>query len=235
MSQTQGVAAVERALSILDSYRDTDGYLSLHEISVATGLYKSTILRLLGSLEKFGYVHRLRDGGYHIGPKFAELAAVYRNSFNLRDYVQPVLRQLVDDTGESASFYVREAVGRMCLFRVETRHVIRDHIREGDVLPLDQGASGKVLTRFAAGLTGDAPPDTFVMTSQGERHSDMAASAAPVFGAESRLVGALSVSGPRTRFTPEALDAIETTLRRLAATLSIRLGARQEFLTALTV
>jgi len=230
MNQSQGVAAVNRALSILDAFKDSNGYLSLNDIAKATGLYKSTTLRLLASLEQYGYVRRLDEGGYHIGPKFAELGAIYQNSFNLRDYVLPVLRDLVDAIDESASFYIREQEGRLCLFRVETRQVIRDHIREGDLLPLDQGASGKVLTHFQAGLPDHIEPDKYVMVSLGERHVDMAASAAPVFGTGGRLVGALNISGPRSRFTPKVLKEIDLILRKSATKLSVNLGAPKDSL-----
>lgn len=232
MTESQGVAAVNRALSILDAFRNSNGYLTLNEIAIATGLYKSTVLRLISSLEQYGYVHRLDEGGYHIGPKVAELGAIYQNSFDLRDYVVPVLREMVDQIDESASFYVSEKEGRLCLFRVETKQVIRDHIREGDLLPLDQGASGKVLTRFAGGLATDFNPTDIVMVSVGERHPEMAASAAPVFGAKGRLVGALNISGPRTRFTQKALANIEKVLSKTAIDLSIRLGAPREAFTA---
>lgn len=228
MDQSQGVAAVNRALSILDAFKNSSGHLSLNDIAKATGLYKSTTLRLLASLEQYGYVRRMDEGGYHIGPKLAELGAVYQNSFNLRDYVLPVLRDLVDAIDESASFYIREPEGRLCLFRVETRQVIRDHIREGDLLPLEQGASGKVLTHFQAGLPDRIEPETYVMVSLGERHADMAASAAPVFGTGGRLVGALNISGPRTRFTSKALKEIDRILRKSATDLSIILGAPRD-------
>ena len=81
----EGVAAVSRALSILDAFLGTKGILTLKEISEATDLYKSTVLRLLVSLERFGYVCCLGDKGYQVGPKGAELAAVYQASFDLRD------------------------------------------------------------------------------------------------------------------------------------------------------
>jgi len=229
LSQSQGVAAVDRALSILDAFRDSDGCLSLKDIAEATGLYKSTSLRLLASLERFGYVHRLDEGRYQIGPKPAELSAVYQRSFNLRDYVVPALNELVNEVNESASLYVRVADQRLCLFRVESKQVLRDHIQEGDTLPLDVGASGKVLrfysdhasSEFLAALqSGD-----FVTRSVGERQPDMAALAAPIFGIGGKFIGALSISGPRSRIDDAAMDRLERSIRRVAINLSIRLGA----------
>ena len=65
MSDEGGVAAVDRALSILDAL--TDEKISLAELSKRTGLYKSTVLRLAKSLERFGYILRTDDGSYRLG------------------------------------------------------------------------------------------------------------------------------------------------------------------------
>lgn len=227
MTATDGVAAVQRALSILDAFRGTNGVLTLKAISESTGLYKSTILRLMVSLEAFGYIRRLEEGGYQVGPKFSELAAVYQASFNLGDYVLPVLRNLVAQVNESASFYVAERDVRLCLYRVETDQVIRDHIRVGDTLPLDKGASGRVLMRFADGLPAALAPEEFVATSTGERHPDMAAVAAPVFALGGRIAGALSISGPRSRFSAKLVKSLREAVRVSAIELSRQLGAPQ--------
>lgn len=220
-----GVAAVNRALTILDAFRQTSGVLSLKEIAEKTGLYKSTALRLFGSLESFGYIRRLENGSYHLGPKLAELAAVYRESFNLQSYVLPALETVVGEIDESATFYVAEGQSRVCLFRVETSQVIRDHIRVGDALPIDKGASGKALRHYADGLRQPVSPADLVFTSAGERHPEMAAVAAPVFGVGGTLVGALNASGPKTRFTAKALKQFSRVIQREAVQLSLRLGA----------
>ena len=65
----EGVAAVERALTVVDAFRERDHSLTLTELSRRTGFYKSTILRLADSLGKFGYLHRLDDGSFRLGPK----------------------------------------------------------------------------------------------------------------------------------------------------------------------
>src|SRR5688500_11732278 len=67
MNEQEGVAAVDRALSILDAL--TDDRVSLAELSKRTGLYKSTVLRLMKSLEKGGYALRTSDGMYRLGAK----------------------------------------------------------------------------------------------------------------------------------------------------------------------
>ncbi|TDK45667.1 IclR family transcriptional regulator [Antarcticimicrobium luteum] len=230
MTAKNGVAAVERALSILDAFRDTDGRLSLTELAQKTGLYKSTILRLLASLEAYGYVRKLDDRGYQIGPKFVELAGIYQETFRIGDIVMPMLERIVNEVNESASYFVREGKMRLCLFRVDARQEIRDHIRVGDTRPLDRGASGKALIRYSGKRASDAGRDGLVFTSFGERNPDMAAMAAPVFGLGNTLSGCINISGPRTRFSPERVAEITPVLQRAAVELSIQAGASPEIL-----
>lgn len=230
MTPKNGVAAVERALSIMDAFRGTDGILSLAEIARKTGLYKSTILRLLVSLEEFGYIRRLDERGYQIGPKLAELAGIYQETFQIGDIVMPALQQIVNEVNESASYFVRDGDMRLCLYRVDARQEIRDHIRVGDTRPLDRGASGKALQFYSGKRSADAGADSLVFTSFGERNPDMAAMAAPVFGLGDTLCGCINISGPRTRFSPERVAEIAPVLLRAAVELSIKAGATPETL-----
>ena len=60
-ARKDGVTAAERALAILDAFIG-DGSRGLAELAKATALAKPTVLRLLVSLERAGYVVRLSDG-----------------------------------------------------------------------------------------------------------------------------------------------------------------------------
>lgn len=226
MNSKMGVAAVDRALSILDAFSASKPRMTLAEVSQATGLYKSTILRLIGSLERFGYLRQLPSGSYQIGPKVAELAAVFQDAFNIRDFVQPALEELVEQTNEGASFFVRDGHQQICIFRIDGRHPIRDHhIRVGDRWDLDRGATAKIFLKFEERTAFDATIDNMIAKSIGEKLPDAAGLAAPVFGAENKLVGALIVSGPRSRFDKAKVKELSATLIRQAARLSMSLGA----------
>ena len=102
------MAAVDRALSLLLAFDEADRSLALAELAERTGLYKSTVLRLLASLLHAGFMQRLDDGRYRLGPALARLSKRYAGSFSLEEVVLPVLRELVDITQESAAFHVRQ-------------------------------------------------------------------------------------------------------------------------------
>lgn len=213
MSEAKGVDAVERALSILDVFSKDVTELTLTEISEQTGLYKSTILRLAISLEKFGYLLRGQDGKFRLGPSAWRLGASYRHSFDLETVLRPELGLLSQATQETASFYVREGDQRVCLFRSEPARAIRHTITEGARMPLERGASGKVLLAFG-GLDGDAGIlSAGYALSLGEREAEVAALSVPIRRPNGTLMGALSVSGLITRFDTKMREPLLEALR----------------------
>lgn len=223
---SEGVASVERALTILDVFTDRDRSLTLTEISKRAGFYKSTTLRLAESLEKFGYLRRLEDGAYRLGPKPLFLGSLYQKHFNTADFVPQVLRRASEDLREGLSFFIRDDDRRVCLHRVESPRSIRDSIHEGDSFALNNGASGHILLAFS-GLSGaryDQIRTRHYAISLGERDQETAALACPVFAVQQRLAGAISISGPKYRLDEETLTELAPTLQKYAAELTHLFG-----------
>lgn len=219
-----GVAAVDRALRVLLAFREGDTGLTLGELSRRTGLYKSALSRLMVSLERHRFAQRLPDGRFGLGPSLHRLAGLFERSLDPGSAIEPALHALAEETGESASFYIRERQFRLCLMRVDSGQNVRDHVRVGSLLPLDRGAAGRILNRFEDG-PAQAEAAAFVAVSIGERDREMAAVAAPVFGARSRLLGALCVSGTATRFAdPAKVEHARQAVLRYARRLTDALG-----------
>ena len=218
-----GVSAVDRALMVLGAFRSDDRALSLGEIAARTGLVKSTVLRLLVSLQHFGYVARQEAGAYTLGVAVARLHEVFLASFSLEAVVLPLMRELVAQTKEGAAFHVRQGDRRLCLHRVESPHRVREHGHAGDLLPLDRGTGGRVLLAFSGmrGALYDGIRAAGVAVMRADREPDLAGISAPVFAAGQRLVGALTLTMPLMRFDA----AHEPAVRRIATAISRRLGA----------
>lgn len=224
----EGVAAVDRAFAIVAALADEPEPSTLAELARRTGFYKSTILRLLASIEAAGYVTRLHDGRYGLGPSAFRLGLGYERQNPLRLHVVPVLSDLVERGTESASFHVRHGPGtRLCLFRVNSHHSTLDRVEAGDVLPLDRGAAGRVLTAFSPDGAPEQEPlrRAGYALSRGERDPSCAGLAAPIFGPGGDLAGALSLSGPGERFTDKAVASMRKLLLASADALSASLGA----------
>lgn len=224
-----GAAAVDRALTLLAAFRDGDRSLALAELAARTGLYKSTALRLLASLEHARLLQREEDGRWSLGPELARLHALRASGFSLEAQVLPALRELVAATRESAAFHVRRGDARLCLYRVDSPQLLRDHVRVGDLLPLDRGAGARVLRAFEGGIGGGGARGKLceqirhdgVADLIGDRVADLAGISAPVFGASGELLGALTLTLPASRHR----KTLAAQVRQAAARLSRRLGA----------
>lgn len=221
-----GVAAVNRALSLLAAFSKQHRSFTLTQLAEHTGLYKSTVLRLAESLEVAGYLYRDREGIYTLGPAPLRLAALYRSSLHPSEFVMPALRELSSLTGESAALYTRAGNKRLCAYRISSPRAISDNVQQDELLPLDKGAGGHVLQAFS-GEAGERYEDirsnSYCLTL-GERDHETAAMACPIFGAAQKLEGALSVSGPLHRFTPEAVHTIHMHLIATATKITMHFG-----------
>lgn len=223
-STTDGVAAVDRALSIATALAQAGTPLTLADIARLTGMYKSTLLRLLASLERSGLVVQRNDKRYALGPLAFLFGRTFDASYSLKETIQPVLEWLVTQGTESPSFHIRhDSETRICLARVDSAHSTLDRVRTGDILPLHRGAAGKVLATFAQGQAASAQAP-LILTSFGERDPLCGAIAAPVFGPGNTLLGALSLSGPLERFSELAVSRMSDLLITAARRASLALG-----------
>lgn len=221
-----GAAAVDRALSLLAAFRVGDSSLSLAELSVRTRLYKSTALRLLASLEHARLLQRLDNGSYALGSELARLAGLYAASFSLDRVVLPVLRELVAATGESAAYHVRQGAARLCLYRVDSPHPVRDHIQAGELLPLDRGTGGRVLSAFDPGLAKAGSPadrkllagirERGYLAATGDRLAEVAGISAPVFRGDGSVAAALTLTMPRHRYQERFIQPVLEGAKRLS-------------------
>src|SRR4051812_39214086 len=92
--QEKGVATLDRALTILGAFTEESPSLSLAEISRRTGLYKSTLLRLISTFVHFGLMEQGEDGTYHVGAVSMRLANMYQRSLRAADVIGKALQDL---------------------------------------------------------------------------------------------------------------------------------------------
>jgi DNA-binding IclR family transcriptional regulator len=213
-------------LSIVRALGDAQRSLTLSETAAATRLYKSTVLRLFASLIRAGFVFQDRDGRYRLGSAIYRLAGAYQHKVALEHDIMPVLKRITEETGESVGFFVGEGNKRYCLLRVDSPHRLRHHIELGEARPIDLGAAGRVLRLFANGPLRVKPSGLAALpiVVLGDDVPDLAAIAVPIFGSGARTLGALSVSGPISRFDRTLVANVKVLLREVAVTLTNHFG-----------
>jgi len=248
---TKQIESVDKALSILECFSDKVTELSLKQLSEKTGLYKSRILRLCGTLMAHGFVIRLQGSLYRLGPKLMMLGKVYERSNSLISIARPILRELASITGESAKLFVIQGAKRICLVREKGTYPLTYHVEEGESFELYAGAGGKALLAYTSKEFRDQvlgekvlqrlTPTTIVersrleeefaeirergyASSSGEIFTDVAGMAAPVFDHENNVCATLAIAGPTQRFTEDRRQEMLDNLLTSARRLSQLLG-----------
>jgi DNA-binding IclR family transcriptional regulator len=220
-----GVAAVDRAIAIVLALEAAARPLTLAELAKGTNLYKSTLLRLMASLERSALVVRTSEQKYRLGPLAFRLGRAFDATYHVKDAVLPVLEWLVEQGTESASFHVwHDSDTRLCLFRIDSNHATLDRVRAGALLPMSVGAPGKVLLAYHNRRPSSAAPAPLIQVSFGERDPLCGAIACPVFGADGEMVGALSLSGPLERFSKSSVKKMSEPLAKAAEMATRALG-----------
>ncbi|WP_027092482.1 IclR family transcriptional regulator [Cohnella thermotolerans] len=239
------IRAVERALDVLLVFTSGSEW-GLTEIAQRVGLHKSTVHRLLATLEQRGFV--VRDEAtekYRLGLRILELSA-YTRADDPAVVMRGEMERLRDQLGETISLYVRDRTDRVRIQAVQSEQAVRRVAPVGARLPLTVGASSKVLLAFEAPSVRDAllselvwpaPMDRAAYeeqlreivaagyaTSFEEREPGAAAISAPIFARSGKLYAALSVSGPSNRLTPDVMREVAPDIIAAAKRMGTLLG-----------
>lgn len=240
------VQSLDRALGILEMLGRAEGELSLAEVAARVELPKSTVHRLLGTMEIRGFV--VRDplsGGYRLG-----VGPAARPGFG--PAAHQVLVDLARSSGETAN--LGTLVGREVLYvdRAESPHALRWQLGVGSRVPVHASGLGKailahleveavtrLLPRRLDAYTGRTITDRgrfleelSIVRRRGFAIDDeefmegVRCVAAPVFDDGGRVVGAVSVAGPAFRLTAEAASTQGRPVVAAARSVSLSLGYR---------
>lgn len=235
------VRSVRRALDILALLNEERTSLNIRDTSAETGLPKTTVLRLLQTLEQAGLLWGLGGGQYVPGPALLRWARIADETWMFPPEFKDVLFELSQTARETANVYVRKGLKRICIAQAAGPQSLRHVIKVGDELPLWAGAAAKILLMdvpktFLEKVAIDSPKGiehlTIIQQSVGEaakngwavshaeRDDGVSAVAVPLFGSDGRCIAALSLSGPSSRFSDERVATFIEELKKSAQEIS---------------
>lgn len=244
---------VQRAVRLLRHVAEGHPVLNMSETAKALKINRTTLLRLLYTLEAEGFVERRPGGvGYQVGLSFLELGARAIFSQDLVQVAVPVLTRLAEELGLSAHLGVLDGTDVLYLVRRTPNTPLASNIRVGSRLPahattmgrmmlacmppieVERLYAGKELARFSVHTSTTLP----AMKATAER--DLAAgiawsdayfepgissAAVAVFDFAGTPLGAINVSGPIGAFAGDERRAlIGARLRAAGVEISRRLG-----------
>lgn len=145
---TAGDKTLTKGLQLLEALSRCDGSRGISELAHELSLTKSNVHRLLQTLSRCGYVtQEPSTERYLLSSKLWQVARRSRPYDALRRLVRPVLRDLVDETGESVLFCVIENDELVPIDQVETHYPVRVFFSVGQSFPIDRVVMmGKGLT-----------------------------------------------------------------------------------------
>jgi IclR family acetate operon transcriptional repressor len=151
------VQSLGRALDLMESVAMAEQGAGLTELAKATGLAPSTAHRLLKTLQQRRYVsHDAERGLWFIGVQAFTVGAAFLRTRNVVAAARPVMRQLMEDSGESVSLAVLDGADAVYLAQIECRAMMRALARPGGRAPLHCSGVGKALLA-ALGAAERAP------------------------------------------------------------------------------
>lgn len=140
-----------RLFALLEVIASKDQLFSLQRLTDETGLPKPTLHRMLQQLESAGLLQRGPDGRlYGTGARLRRLAEKLLLNSVHQGAQHAVLRQLVDEVGESCNLTALSGSEVVYLDRVETAAPLRFYLHPGSRVPAHCSASGKI---FLAQMT----------------------------------------------------------------------------------
>lgn len=140
------IGSVTKAIDLLTLLSENGGQLRVSEASRRLGVHKSTVSRLLATLERHALVVRnQRTGEFGLGPGLIRLAGGALQRMDLRGHARPVLERLADDTRETIFLSILDGTHALEIDEVPGSHAIRDRGSIGLRIPLHCTAAGMVL------------------------------------------------------------------------------------------
>lgn len=134
---------VTRALDLLVALQD--GARTLDECAERLGVHKSTVLRLLQTLEAQRFVTHDVQHRYRLGSRLFDLAGAALAQRDVREVARPHLERLNDRTGQTVHLAAYESGDVVYIDKLEARTGIRMYSRVGLRAPLHSTAVAKVL------------------------------------------------------------------------------------------
>jgi DNA-binding IclR family transcriptional regulator len=142
------VPGLERGLRILTEFSPREPVLDAPELSRRLGIPRTTVFRLLQTLESLGFLERAdRDRNYRLGVAVLRLGFEYLSSLELTDLGLPLIEALRDETGLTSHIVIRDGRDIVFVAKAQSHAPIFSSVKVnvGTRLPVHATTHGQVL------------------------------------------------------------------------------------------
>ena len=247
------VPGLERGLRILSEFSRQTPTLNAPELARRLNVPRTTVFRLLVTLESLGFVERLNNGrDYQLGTGVLRLGFEYLASLPMTELSRPILERLRDDTGYSANLVIRDHRDIVYIQKVAPLSVFSSSVHIGTRLPAHATVLGRVLLsghslqalqalypeEVLPAHGPNTPANVFDLynlllkdkarghvVEEGFFESNISTIAAPVFNDKGEVAAAMGLTVPGTNIPDQERDALIARVKGAANDLSRCLNA----------
>lgn len=249
--QENVLSSVKNAIRILRSFKMDDPQKGVRELAVELGISKSSVQRILTTLATEGFVRKNEETNkYELGLSVLELSSIFLGHIDLHTEAMPIIHQLAEKCSETVHLAVLENLQVVYLCKVESEDSIELSSYTGLHNQTHCTSSGKLLLAYSEphfvktllrnGLNKFTEntitnPEDFhneleeirnkgYSISKGELKLGITSISAPVRDYSGKVISAINLVGPSSRFTNQRIQYYLSELKQAAAIISENLG-----------
>lgn len=225
--------------------------LSFQEIINLSGIPKTSVYRMLLSLEEMGFLEKGRDAKYRLGLLFLKFGHLVSARLDLRQIAYPLMNDLHNDVKEAINLIVKEGNEAIYIEKIDTKQKVRLYTAIGRKSPLYAGACSRSILSFlpdsdiqeyldsielksvALGTITDkvrlyetikqARIDGFTI-SHSELENYTSAVAVPIFNHKGEVIAGISIAGIEANYQDGNIEYFANKAKKVAEEISMRLG-----------
>lgn len=229
--------------------------LTFNEIVDLLGAPKTSVHRMVGSLETMGFLQKDSEGRYLLGLRFLQFGQLVAERLDIREIAFPIMKELRDEVKEAVHLIIKDGNEAIYIQKLDTPHPVRLYTQVGRRAPLYAGACSRIIlsyldkeeqerylieTELAAIGTGTITDKELLRQSLAEAReagytisyseleNETVAIAAPIFDHTGSLAAGLSIAGPESRFGNERLPKLIILIKKAAKEVSSQLGYKEK-------
>lgn len=241
---------VLRSMEILNLFIN-HAKLSFNEIIELSGIPKTSVYRMLQSLEEMNLLDKDSNGKYSLGILFLRFGHLVSERIDIRQIALPSMEKVHQATGEAVNLIIRDGDESVYIEKLQSIQPVRLYTTIGRRSPLYAGACPRAILSFLPALEREEYLSRVelipyakgtITTLEKLRHSISearnkgytisfseledftAAVAVPIFDHRGEVVAALSIAGIETNYTEETLNDFIELAKEASTEISLKLG-----------
>lgn len=225
--------------------------LTLSELVSKSGMPKTSVHRMVSSLEEMGFLNRDASGAYSLGLVFLEFGQLVADRLDIRKIAKPVMEELCREVDEAVQLIMRDGNEAIYVEKIEGTQTVRLYTAIGRRSPLYAGACARSILSFlpreeietyinqtelvSIGSGTITDPDKLLQEidasvqngytiSCSELENYTAAIGAPIFNHKRQVTAGISIAGFEARFTEDRLPYLTEKVKDAALQISRKIG-----------